>query len=42
MGFVFVVSVAVVVFLLTFGAGARWQYWWAMAVALYAVGILAG
>jgi hypothetical protein len=37
-----VVSVAVAIFLLSFGAGARWQYWWAIAAVLCAARILAG
>jgi hypothetical protein len=36
------VSVAGVIFLLSFGAGTRWQYWWAIAAALYVIDILAG
>jgi hypothetical protein len=35
-----VVSVAVAIFLLGFGAGARWQYWWAIAAALCGVEFL--
>jgi hypothetical protein len=37
-----VATVAAVVFLLSVGAGARWQYWWAMAGALYVVDLLSG
>jgi hypothetical protein len=32
-----VVSAAVAVFLLSFGAGARWEFWWAIAAALYVI-----
>jgi hypothetical protein len=42
LGVALVVSVALIIFLLGFGAGARWQYWWAIAAALYVVEMLAG
>jgi integrase len=37
-----VVSAALVVSLLAFGAGTRWEYWWAFTAALYVIGIAAG
>ena len=39
MEFALVVGTAVAVCLLTFGAGARWEFWWAIAAALYVVGL---
>jgi hypothetical protein len=39
MEFALVVGTAVALFLMTFGAGARWEFWWAIAAALYVVGL---
>jgi len=39
MEFALIVGTAVALFLLTFGAGARWEFWWAIAAALYVVGL---
>jgi hypothetical protein len=37
-----VVLVAVAVFLLCFGAGVRWEFWWAITAVLYVIAIAAG
>jgi len=37
-----VVSAAATVFLLALGAGARWELWWAVTVALYIIGMAGG
>ena len=39
MEFALVVGTAVALFPVTFGAGARWEFWWAIAAALYVVGL---
>jgi len=42
LGVALVVGAAATVFLLAIGAGARWPYCWAIAVALYVIGLARG